>query len=112
MRTPQRGVPTIEVKELGSMQNEDSRPLYRRSGNNRVTALDVTVARTIAKVKEQPDQQPDDQSHPVSPAESINHRAADKDAEDGHHRQRRHPETSFQVGAPNPHYPDTQADQN
>src|SRR5438552_4283874 len=95
--------------ELGSMQNEVSRRLYRRSGNNRVTALDVTVARTIAKVKEQPDKQPDDQSHPVSPAESINHRAADKDAEDGHNRQRRHTETTFKVGAPNAHYPDTQA---
>ena len=66
----------------------------------------------IRKVNDKPHGNPDAQSHPVSPAESINHRAADKDAEDSHNRQCRHPETPFQVGAPNPHYPDTQADQN
>ena len=109
---PTRSRTRDENEEEGASANLLRRLNHARRRTGRFAALHVTVAPPIAKVEEQSDQQPYDQSHPVSPAQSINHRAAHNDAENRHDRQRRHAETPFKVRTPNTHYPDTYADQN
>ena len=43
--------------------------------------VDAAVALAVSKVKDEPDYEPDDQPHPVRPAEAVDHGAADDDAE-------------------------------
>ena len=71
----------------------------------------MAVALPVAKVEDEPDQEPDEQSHPVRPAEAVDHRAADHDPEDRDNRQRRHPKSAGEVRTSNPQNPDAGANQ-
>src|SRR6202040_2412186 len=41
--------------------------------------IDAAMAFPIAEIKDESDQQPDDQSHPIRPSETVDHRAAHND---------------------------------
>ena len=70
------------------------------------------MALPVAEVEDQPNQQPDNQPHPIGPAEAVNHGTADNDTQRRNNRQRWHTEASFYVRAPPPHNPHTRAHKN
>lgn len=74
--------------------------------------VDAAVALAVTEVEDEADQQPDDQSHPVGPAEAVNHRTAGDDAEDRDERCGRDPEPPFKLGISHAHDPDTGTNKN
>src|SRR5207237_6420741 len=58
-----------------SLQHPVTRHLYSLRHLCWMRRVNAAVALAVAKVKDEADEQPDDQSHPICPAESIDHRA-------------------------------------
>ena len=73
--------------------------------------VDPTVALAVAKVKDEADEQPYNQSHPICPAESIDHRATGDDAENRDERRGGNAESPFELGMLHAHDPDTGANE-
>src|SRR6478672_2407031 len=67
-------------------------------GHFRWWRADAAVPFAVAKIEDQSYHKPNKQPHPIRPAETINHRATNDDAERGNNRHRRYPKRAFQVG--------------
>ena len=65
----------------------------------------------VAEVKDESDEQPDDQPHPVSPAQAINHRTANNDSQRRDYRHGRHAEAALEVRSAHAHDPHARANQ-
>src|SRR5581483_4448101 len=78
----------------------------------RMRRIDSTVALAVAKVEDEADEQPDDESHPVGPTETVDHRAAGDDAENCDQRRSRNAEPAFELGIFHAHDPNTCANEN
>src|SRR3954453_3528619 len=74
-------------------------------------ALQTAVLHAVAEVEHEADRQPHAEPQPVGPAEAVNHRAADDDAENRDERQRRHDEGARNLRPADAHDPDPRADQ-
>ena len=66
----------------------------------------------IAEIKDQADHKPNKQPHPIRPAETVNHRAANYNAERGNNRDSRYAKPAFQIGTRGAHDPNSGANEN
>src|ERR1700733_10537026 len=62
--------------------------------------LKPAVLHAVAEVEDEADRQPHAEPQPVGPAQAVDHRAADQDAEDRDQRQRRHDEGARDLRPP------------
>src|SRR6202011_4314363 len=81
-------------------------------GHFRPWRIDSAVAFPIAEIKDEANQEPNDQSHPVGSAKPVNHCAAHDNSEDGYKRRRGDAEATFGVRTFHTHDPDTDAHEN
>src|SRR5690349_7024877 len=80
------------------------------SAIRRLTApRERAVVPAVREVEREADDQPDEQPQPVRPAEAVDHRAADGDAQNRHDRQRRDDEAPLHVRPSPTHDPDADA---
>src|SRR5688500_4692834 len=81
-------------------------------GHFRRRGVEAAAALAVGEIDDDADGEPNEQSHPVRPAESVDHRAARYDAERADHRRRRHLEPAFQIRTTHPQDPDSGTDEN
>src|SRR2546430_9340417 len=73
--------------------------------------IDPAVSLAVTEVKDKADQQPDDQSHPVGPAQSVDHRSTGDNAENRDEGRGGNTEPPFELGMAPAHHPPARANE-